>query len=140
IQEAILLFAYMAKKKKVSFSPVFQPLLGPLDAIAETILFDRLEPSLPEESEEQSALFAVDLSEAKKKHREFLETQASLLRRLLVHRGPVMPVGVLRFCLEYAAKEEQAPAGVLSAVRERFRDLANTDLAPLLGEVYDFRN
>ncbi len=42
---AILLFDYMAKKKRVSFSPVFQLLLGPLDAAAETILLERLDVS-----------------------------------------------------------------------------------------------
>src|SRR5262249_28573848 len=97
-------------------------------------------PSLPEDSDKQNAFFALDLSTVKKKHRDFLETQASLLRRFLVHRSPVMPVGVLRFCLEYASKDEQAPPGVLSAVREGFRDLAETDLVTLLGDVYDFRN
>ena len=130
----------MAKKQKVSFSPVFQPLLGPLDAAAEAILLDRLEPTLPEEPEEQAAFFSPDLSAEKKKHREFLENQASLLRRFLVHRSPIMPVGLLRFCLEYAAKDEDAPGGILVAVRERFSNLADTDLGELLGAVYDFRN
>ena len=51
-----------------------------------------------------------------------------------------MPVGMLRFCLQYAAKDEKAPDGVLAAVRERFSDLAGTDLGLLLGDVYDFRN
>jgi type III restriction enzyme len=140
IQEAVLLFDYMAKKKKVSFSPVFQPLLGPLDAAAEAILLDRLEPTLPEDSEKQAEFFSPDLSAEKKKHREFLENQASLLRRLLVHRSPIMPVGLLRFCLQYAAKDENAPGGILVAVRERFSTLADTDLSDLLGAVYDFRN
>ena len=65
---------------------------------------------LPEELEEQAAFFSPDLSAEKKKHREFLENQASLLRRFLVHRSPIMPVGILRFCLQYAAKDDKAPA------------------------------
>ncbi len=140
IQEAVLLFDYMAKKKKVSFSPVFQPLLGPLDAIAEAILLDRLEPELPEESEEQDGFFSPNLSAEKKKHREFLENQVSLLRRFLVHRSPIMPIGVLRFCLQYAAKDDKAPDGILAAVRKRFSNLAETGLGELLGGVYEFRN
>ncbi len=140
IQEAALLFAYMAKKDKVSFSPVFQPLLGPMDAAAETVLFERLEPALPEKPDDQTDFFNPDLSAAKKKHQKFLENQTSLLRRFLVHRSPIMPVGLLRFCLDYAAKEDEAPGGVLNAVRERFGDLADTGLGALLEEVYDFRN
>jgi type III restriction enzyme len=140
IQEATLLFDYMAKKQKVSFSPVFQPLLGPMDAAAEALLFERLEPAVPEGSDDLAAFFKPDISGAKKKHRDFLENQVSLLRRFLVHRSPITPIGVLRFCLEYAAKDEDAPGGVLAAVRERFSDLADTDLGDLLGTVYDFRN
>jgi hypothetical protein len=49
-------------------------------------------------------------------------------------------IGVLRFCLDSASKDGQAPNGVLSAVRERFSNLAETDLNELLGTVFDFRN
>ncbi|MEK6250700.1 MAG: DEAD/DEAH box helicase family protein [Actinomycetota bacterium] len=140
IQEAALLFDYMAKKRKVSFSPVFQPLLGPLDTAAEALLFQRLEPALPETADDQSAFFNPDLTAEKKKHQKFLENQASLLRRFLVHRSPITPIGMLCFCLAYAAKDEGAPGGIFVAVRERFSDLADTDLGELLGTVYDFRN
>ena len=140
IQEAVLLFDFMAKKQKVSFSPIFQPLLGPLDAAAETLLFERLEPALPEDDEEQVTFFKPDLSGEKKKHQNFLENQASLLRRFLVHRSPITPLGVLRFCLEYAAKDEPAPEGILTAVRDRFADLADSGLSEMLAGVYEFRN
>jgi type III restriction enzyme len=140
IQEAVLLFDYMAKKQKMSFSPVFQPLLGPLDAAAEALLLERLQPMLPEEAEEQVAFFSPDLSGAKKKHQQFLANQVSLLQRFLVHRSPIMPVGLLRFCLDYAQKDEDAPAGVLAAIREAFPDLSQSELAGLLGAAYDFRN
>ena len=140
IQEAVLLFDYMAGKSRVSLSPVFQPLLGPLDAAAESILFESLESTLPDDPEAEAAFFSPDLSAEKKKHREFLDKQASLLRRFLVHRSPIMPVGVLCFCLQYATKNEAAPSGIFTAVRERFGQLAETNLGELLGEVYDFRN
>jgi type III restriction enzyme len=140
IQEAILLFDYMAKKQNVSFSPVFQPLLGPLDALAEQILLNRLESFVPEEPEEQTTFFAPDLEGEKKKHREFLETQSSLLRRFLVNRSPIMPIGVLRFCIDYAAKDAKAPEGVLTVVREQFADLSESGLGDSLQHVYEFRN
>src|SRR5262249_5661718 len=95
---------------------------------------------LPDDSDEQSVFFAPDLANEKKKHREFLETQASLLRRFLVHRSPIMPIGLLRFCIDYAAKDARAPDGILREVRERFSDLAGADLGGPLQEVYDFRN
>ena len=39
-----------------------------------------------------------------------------------------MPVGLLRFCIDYAQKDQPAPAGVLTAVREQFPDLSESDL------------
>jgi type III restriction enzyme len=140
IEEAALLFDYMAKKERMSFSPVFQPLLGPLDAEAEAVLLERLADTVPEGDEEQDAFFSPDLADEKRKHQKFLENQASLLRRFLVNRSPIMPIGLLRFCIEYAAKEQPAPGGILAAVRQRFSDLATTDLGERLGAAYDFRN
>jgi type III restriction enzyme len=140
IQEAVLLFDYMAKKQKVSFSPVFQPLLGPLDSAAEAILLERLGPTVPDDADEQAAFFLPDLRDEKKRHQGFLEDKASLLRRFLVQRSPIMPVGLLRFCLDYAAKTEQAPGGIFVAVREQFKTLVDPKLGELLGQVYDFRN
>jgi type III restriction enzyme len=140
IEHAVLLFNFMANKEKVAFPPVFQPLLGPIDTTAEAVLLERLESTVPEVPAEQTAYFEPDLSAAKKKHREFLSNQASLLKRLLVHHSPIMPTGLLRFCVEYANKDDDAPPGVLDAVRERFADLAGSDLPGLITEVYEFRN
>lgn len=140
IQEAALLLDYMATKQKVSFAPVFQPLLGPIDAAAEALLLDRLLDAVPSEKDEINDFFSPDLSGEKKKHRDFLANQSSLLRRFLINRSPIMPTGVLRFCLDYAEKDEEAPGGVLTLVRERFADLASSDLRDSLAATYAFRN
>jgi type III restriction enzyme len=140
IQEAALLLDYMSQKQKVSFSPVFQPLLGPIDALAETLLYERLEGTVPESDEDQSSFFSPDLSGERKGKQKFLGDKASLLRRFLINRSPITPVGVLLFCFEYAASDSEAPAGILSAVRDSFSDLATTDLPSALTNVYEFRN
>jgi type III restriction enzyme len=140
VEHSVLLFNFMANKEKVAFPPVFQPLLGPIDASAEALLHERLGSVVPDDPEAIERFFEPDLSGEKKKHQQFLNNQASVLKRLLVHRSPIMPVGILRFCLDYAKKDAEAPTGILAAVRTRFDDLAGTDLAALLGDVYDFRN
>jgi hypothetical protein len=50
-----LLFNFMANKEKVAFPPVFQPLLGPIDATAESVLRDRLEPVVPDDADDVAA-------------------------------------------------------------------------------------
>jgi len=138
VEHAVLLFNFMASKEKVGFPPVFQPLLGPIDAEAEALLLGRLADAVPENAEDQDLFFEPDLVGEKKK--KFLADQGSLLKRLLVHRSPVMPTGLLRFCLGYAKKDAEAPGGIFSQVRERFADLAATDMADELDSIYDFRN
>jgi type III restriction enzyme len=140
VEHAVLLFNFMASKQNVAFPPVFQPLLGPIDAAAEALLVGRLEASVPDDPDARSRYFEPDLSITKKKHQQFLTNQASLLQRLLVHHSPIMPTGLLRFCVEYAGKNEPAPDGILAAVRERFADLAVSDLGAVLEDVYEFRN
>ena len=98
------------EKQKVSFSPVFQPLLGPLDAAAEGLLFERLEPALPEDAEDRAAFFAPDLERREEEAPGVPGESGLASKRLLVHRSPIMPVGILRFCLDYAKKEDAAPA------------------------------
>lgn len=140
VEEAALLFDYMAKKSGVSYAPVFQPLLGPIDAAAEALLLDRLLDAIPSENDAIEAFFSPDLAGQKKKHQEFLGNQASLLRRFLVNRSPIMPTGVLRFCIDYASKDQRAPDGILALVRQRFGDLAGSSLSQRLADTYAFRN
>ncbi len=140
IEHSVALFHFHEKKKTVSFAPVFQPLLGPIDHAAEALLLGRLSDDVPAQAEAQRLHFEPDLSSVKKKDLKFYTEKASLLKRLLVYRSPIMPTGLLGFCLEYAAKDTEPLAGVFSSVRRRFASLAATTLKSLLDRVYKFRN
>ena len=76
---------------------MFQPLLGRVDHAAEALLLTRLSGDVPPSDGERETYF--DASSKK-----FLTERCRTLRRLLVTRSPIMPTGVLLFCLEYAAK------------------------------------
>jgi type III restriction enzyme len=140
IEHAVSLFHFHERKETVSFAPVFQPLLGPIDHAAEALLLGRLSADVPAEAEAQRLYFEPDLSAAKKKNPKFLAEKASLLKRLLVFRSPVMPTGLLSFCLDYAGKETVALGGVFASLRKRFGDIAVSGLKDLLDQVYSFRN
>jgi type III restriction enzyme len=140
IEHAVSLFHFHEKKDTVSFAPVFQPLLGPIDDAAEGLLLGRLSHSVPAAADDQKHYFEPDLSSAKRKNPKFLSERASLLKRLLVFRSPVMPTGVLSFCLDYARKESTALGGVFASIRENFADLATSGLKDLLDQAYTFRN
>ncbi len=140
VEHAVALFHFTEKKETVSFAPVFQPLLGPIDDAAQAILLERLAGDVPAVESEQKDYFEPDMSTAKKKNVDFLTERGKTLKRLLVYRTPMMPTGVLMFCLSYAGKETEPLGGVFTSVRTRFADLAKTPLPELVTKAYEFRN
>lgn len=139
IEQAVALFHFL-EKKSASLAPVFQPLLGPIDHAAEALLVSRLSPDVPAEEARQKDYFEPDMSGLKEKKLQFLSERARTFKRLLVHKAPLMPTGLLGFCLQYAASSEQPLGGVFTHVRRTFTDLAKTGLKALLDSVYEFRN
>lgn len=133
LRQAIQLFEFMSGKADALLAPVFQPMLGRVDHAAETLLLQRLEVALPEDPAELDAFFAVT-------EKKFLAERARSLKRLLVSRAPIMPTGVLLFCLDYASKDEPGRGGIFDEVRARFKDLSGSDFPVLLQKQYDFRN
>lgn len=133
IRQAIQLFDFMSGKPDALLAPVFQPLLGRIDHAAEAVLLARLGPDVPSGQTERESFFDAS-------GKKFLAERCRTLKRLLVTRSPIMPTGVLLFCLEYAAKPKPDSAGILQAVEVRFSDLAATDLAAAVKKQYDFRN
>ena len=119
---------------------MFQPLLGPIDHAAEALLLGRLAGDVPSEAVAQKDFFEPDMSSVKKSSVKFLSERARTLKRLLVHRSPLTPTGLLIFCLEYAEKDTDPLTGVFTSVRNRLSDLAGADLKSVLEAVYEFRN
>jgi len=140
IEQAVSLFRFHEKKTQVSFAPVFTPLLGPIDHAAEALLLGRLLKNVPSSEPDRKIYFEPDLSSAKKSSVDFLTERARTLKRLLVHRSPLMPTGILTFCLDYASSEGEPPPGIFGSVRSQFADLARTKLKILAERVYQFRN
>lgn len=141
IEHAIALFHFHRKKETVSFGPIFQPLLGPIDHAAEALVMQRLKDDVPPEAVAQKDFFEPDMAKAKKSSVKFLQERASTIKKLVVYRSPIMPTGALSFALDYASKVAEEPLpGVYAAIRARFASLTGTGLPMLVRETYDFRN
>lgn len=140
IEHAVALFHFHANKDVASFAPIFQPLLGPIDSAAEALLLSRLSAEVPAPAKAQKDYFEPDLTGVERTKANYLKEKARLLRRLLVHRSPLMPSGVLVFCFEYADKKTEPKPGVFTAIRAQFAPLLSTDLPQLVHAFYDFRN
>lgn len=140
VEHAVALFHFHQNKRTVSFAPIFQPLLGPIDHAAEALMLRRLADEVPSETTSQRDYFEPDMSKAKKSDREYLTGRAMTLRKLLVHRSPLMPTGALSFCLDYAAKVAEPLPGIYGGVRRQFAGLAKTELPKQVKDIYEFRN
>ncbi len=141
IEHAVALFHFHKQKEKVSFGPIFQPLLGPIDHAAEALMLKRLGEEVPSEAEAQKHFFEPDMARTKKSSIKYLTERANTLKKLLVYRSPLMPTGALSFCFDYAAKVAEEPLpGIYAAVRGRFAAMSGTGLPKRVREVYDFRN
>ena len=75
-----------------------------------------------------------------RKPNAYLTERGRALKRLLVDRSPIMPTGLLLFCLDYEAKARDSISGILAEVEQEFRDLRDSDLRDTLRRVYNFRN
>jgi type III restriction enzyme len=140
IKQAVETFQFFEKKGGVSFAPVFACLLGPIDEAAKGVLVDFLSESVPQDSKAQKEFFNPDYLFLSSGKIDFLKRQASNLKRTLVDRNGLMPIGLLQWCLEYARQSTHEAAGIFGAVKEKFAQAAKTDLQETVGRIYDFRN
>ncbi len=139
VEEAITVFKFL-ENKAMSFSPAFTPLLGPLDEAAMQIIVSRLRDHVPPFPDEQRAWFEPNFASVNARSLRWYQDLSNNLKRTLVHLNPVMPLGLLAFCLDYAGNSNSNLAGVFEAVRDEFADLADGALARQLEEIKDFRN
>jgi len=140
VQESIALFNFLEKRDGVSYAPVFTPLLGAIDDAAKTFVMATLKPSVPDDPPRRQMFFEPDLSVLRPKDEGFHRRQAINLRRTLIENDGVMPMGLLKWCLDYAKSPKVPPGGVFIAVKTRFEDLAKTDLLDTVSKIYSFRN
>ncbi len=139
VRQAVSLFRFLENKSGQSLAPVFTPLLGPLDEAAKAVLLARLGPDIPAEREKQRAFFEPDLSALPKKDAEMCKRRGSDLKRTLVDHNGMSPIGLLRWCLQFAREAGSAPSAALESVRRQF---ASVDAAiyALVNRINTFRN
>jgi len=140
VEQAVVLYHFLKNKEDVSFAPVFTPLLGPMDEAARGLILRELKEEVPEDRSEQYAFFHPDLTDLPTGEANFHKRQATNLERTLVAQNGLMPIGLLRWCLDYACTTRRKTGGVFETVRIRFADVSETDLFSVLDTIYSFRN
>jgi type III restriction enzyme len=57
-----------------------------------------------------------------------------------VDQNGLMPIGLLRWCLNYASNTRRKVGGVFEVVRTKFADVSPTGLSSAINSIYTFRN
>lgn len=124
----------------MSFAPVFTSLLGPLDEASKGLILHLLLADVPSSHAEQMDYFEPYYGKLPKKDVNWLKGIANNMKRTLIYRNGVMPLGLLAFCLDYSRTGEPAVGGVFQSVRDRFSKISDPGLYKLVDSLKNFRN
>jgi type III restriction enzyme len=140
IEQAVTLFRFLEKKTDVSYAPVFTSLLGPLDEAVRVVLLRFLGDDVPDDPMAQRDFFEPDLSSLPSNEVDVHRRYGNNLRRTLVDQTGLMPIGLLRWCLNYARHSRRNVDGVFQSVKTRLAEAAKMDLYEVVDRIYSVRN
>ena len=140
VEEAIYIFGLLNKREGANLAPVFTPLLGAIDGAAKSLVAEKLQPLVPGLPQDQRAWFEPYLQGAGAKHPDHYKKLAQNMRKTLLFGSGLMPVGLLRDCLDYALNDSARYTGVFESVREAFRFQGSKKVWEEVNAIYDFRN
>lgn len=140
ITQALSIFGFL-KTKSGSFAPSFNSLLGPIDEAARGLMIDVLSSDVPENADEVNSYFSPDLSAVTDKTEfETLRRKCYELRQTIVDKKGSMPIGVLRWSLNYAKSDRPEFDGIIATVKNRFGPIATPGFVKLIKSINAFRN
>jgi type III restriction enzyme len=139
VVQAIETFSFLVKKPDQSLAPAFTALLGPLDDASLALMLKAMEPVIPADTRARADFFEPDLSKLPQKEAEIFKRNGSNLRRTLVDRAGLSPIGLLRWCLQQPREKRPSVGGVFSEVYDRFSFVSDDDYK-LICRINTFRN
>jgi type III restriction enzyme len=138
--ESISLFGFFEKKQGVNYAPVFTALLGVLDEAAKGLVLQKLTPRMPANMQDQKDWFEPYFGTVEHTKRRHYEEVARNLRKTLVYKNGVSPLGLVRNSLDYALNDNTRLTGVFEAVKAELRFSGGRDLLDRVKSINDFRN
>jgi type III restriction enzyme len=140
VEQAVSLFRHLERKAGVSFAPPFTALLGALDEAARGLMIDLLGPDVPQDQDQMEQFFQADVSSLPAKEGESIKWNARNLRMTIVDRKGTMPIGVLRWSLNYAKSPRPSFGGVFDTIKKRFGGIATKEFVKQIERISAFRN
>lgn len=138
--ESISLFRFFQKKEGVNYAPVFTALLGAIDETVRGIIFQKLTHKMPANMQDQREWFEPYLGNVDRRMERHYQEMARNLKKTLVYKNGVSPLGLLRSCLDYALNDNTKLTGAFEALKEEFRFSGGRALLDKVTAINDFRN
>ena len=140
VKQAIMLLKFFENKEGMNFAPVFTALLGSIDEAARGLITMTLIDELPVAVVDQKAWFTPYIEDVDRRVQPHYRGMTQNLKRTLVFKNGLSPIGLLRSCLEYALNDKTKLGGVFEAVTIGFKVKGARDLLIIVESVNDFRN
>ena len=140
VDESVMLYRFFEKKPDVNYAPVFTALLGVVDETARGLMLKKLTPQMPGNMADQENWFKPYLGAVDHRLERHYTEMARNLRKTLVYRNGLSPLGLLRNCLDYALNDNTKLTGVFEALRSDFRFAGGRDLLTRVSAINEFRN
>ena len=140
VEQATMLFRFFENKEGMNYAPVFNALLGSVDEAARGLIVRRLEQDVPKSVDDQKVWFDPYVRDVDSRMQTHYRNTAQNLKRTLVFKNGISPLGLLRSCLDFALNDNAKLGGVFDATRLRFRLTGARDLLSKVTKINDFRN
>ena len=138
--EALLMFDFLRKQDNANLAPPFAGLLGAIDGASRTLILNRLQSAVPPLPDDQRVWFDPYRSGLGSMPAPHYEKLAKNLRKTLLFNAGLMPIGLLRECLDYALNDVADYPGVFKAVRAAFKVEGSRKFRDEVLAIYEFRN
>lgn len=139
-EESMALFRFFENKPAVNYAPVFTALLGVVDEAAKGVIQQKLTPRMPGNMQEQKEWFEPYLGAADSRTIPHYQQLARNLKRMLVYKNGISPLGLLRSCADYSLNDSTKLTGVFEAIKSEFRFSGARELLDRVKAMNDFRN
>ncbi len=139
-EEAIVLYHFFERKQNMNFAPVFTALFGSMDEAARGLILRKMLSDMPSDFVEQKDWFEPYMKNIDYRNEGYYKSTAKNLKRTLVFKNGISPIGLLRSCLNFAMNDNSRIEGVFLSVKNNFRISGGRELLSLVEDINEFRN
>ena len=140
VEQAVMLLKFFENKEGINFAPVFTALLGSIDEAARGLITRTLIGDLPATVPDQKVWFSPYLEGVDRRMQPHYKAMAQNLKRTLVFKNGLSPLGLLRSCLDFALNDKMKLGGIFEAITTGFKVKGLRDLLIIVESVNEFRN